>query len=422
MRVSKCLFCLLLLIFVPQVTAEVHKRALLVGVGDYGNVERDLPGIPTDIINMRQALQYMGYKRADIRILLNEQATARAILREMNEWLVGEDDLLYFSGHGTQVPDQNGDEPDGLDEVLMPHDAREQVYGDTSKLENVLLDDDIGAWLERRGARRTLLVLDACSTSGAMRNSLTWSSGVRPAAVMADLTFGKAVLMAAARSGEEAPSGISGSPYTTAWTRAVRRRALAGNEFLDFRDLQAQLELDLSDYAESRPVLNQELKTDYSGITLKGELAETPFSAHFVTQRMRGELKLLPSESEFQIGDRVGLRLMIPEPGYLQLFAIDRRDQLIQIYPHPRIHGSGKVKAGLFQLGSDALSELRASGPAGSTMVVAHLNKARPARSYTKSHWGDSLSTTDFVARLGNRSKGNSMMGYAEFRVNEGGR
>ena len=30
---------------------------------------------------------------------------------------------IYMSGHGTQIPDDNGDEDDGLDEAFLPVDA-----------------------------------------------------------------------------------------------------------------------------------------------------------------------------------------------------------------------------------------------------------------------------------------------------------
>lgn len=71
------------------------------------------------------------------------------------------DSLFFsFSGHGIQVPDINGDEPDGLDEALVPADFQTHGY---------LLDDDLGALVQKvcKGARLTSLI-DACHSGSVM--------------------------------------------------------------------------------------------------------------------------------------------------------------------------------------------------------------------------------------------------------------
>jgi metacaspase-1 len=66
------------------------------------------------------------------------QPTKAAILNAYR-WVVaqsqpGDSIFLHYSGHGTKVPDQNGDEEDGYDEALVPSD-----YASAG----VILDDEL---------------------------------------------------------------------------------------------------------------------------------------------------------------------------------------------------------------------------------------------------------------------------------------
>jgi hypothetical protein len=62
--------------------------------------------------------------------------------------------VLQYSGHGTQVPDDTGDEVDGFDEAFVPVDYH---FG------RLLLDDDLGALLRKLGPEaRITLFMDCC--------------------------------------------------------------------------------------------------------------------------------------------------------------------------------------------------------------------------------------------------------------------
>ena len=80
--------------------------------------------------------------------------------------------ILYYSGHGYFQPDDDGDEPDGYDEVLAPHDAR-LVSGETWPLSyaNLIRDDEVGALLNNIQDRRVQVIVDSCH-SGTMTRSL----------------------------------------------------------------------------------------------------------------------------------------------------------------------------------------------------------------------------------------------------------
>ncbi len=103
-------------------------KAFLVGINRYRVPGSDLKGCVNDVTNVRDCLlKFFGYRIEDIRVLVNERATKRALMERLR-WLVkgakGGDRLLFnFSGHGSQVRDRDGDElRDHLDEILCPHD------------------------------------------------------------------------------------------------------------------------------------------------------------------------------------------------------------------------------------------------------------------------------------------------------------
>ncbi|HEV7318324.1 MAG TPA: caspase family protein [Ensifer sp.] len=177
-RCRKCLFgfatlaCLVAL----AAPASARDRALLVGVGNYQNLSPKftLNGPKNDLVAMQTLLvDKLGFDASSIRVLKDEQATRAEILSSMNTWLVDETEpgdrvYIYFSGHGLQVKDADGDEEDGLDEALAPFDIAE---GETD-WQGVILDDDIDQVLERLDGRAVTMVIDACH-SGTISRSLS---------------------------------------------------------------------------------------------------------------------------------------------------------------------------------------------------------------------------------------------------------
>src|SRR5205085_12227565 len=66
-------------------------------------------------------------KLDDARIRVNADATRRNLEYDVTQWLPsvsqpGDTIFIYDSGHGGQIADDDGDEKDGLDEFLLPHD------------------------------------------------------------------------------------------------------------------------------------------------------------------------------------------------------------------------------------------------------------------------------------------------------------
>lgn len=162
------------------------KKALLIGINDYKNLPyyskelgrqiTNLKGSVNDVNAMKEILEgQYGFKKQDVKVLINSEATRANILKTFESWLIsgtrpGDTVFFYFSGHGTQVPDQNGDEEDGLDEALCAWDVL--TIGARSVAEaGIIIDDEIGILLRKLEKRNVIGFVDACH-SGTVTRSL----------------------------------------------------------------------------------------------------------------------------------------------------------------------------------------------------------------------------------------------------------
>src|SRR5258706_15044467 len=101
------------------------KRAFLVGINRYQIPGADLRGCVNDIKDLASALvEVHGFKRSDITVVTDLSATKKAMQAGISSLLraskKGDVALVHYSGHGSNVPDDNGDEADGRDEILRP--------------------------------------------------------------------------------------------------------------------------------------------------------------------------------------------------------------------------------------------------------------------------------------------------------------
>jgi hypothetical protein len=107
--------------------AKPTQRALLVGINDYPDPADKLEGCVNDVFMMSSVLQESGFSPEDIRVVLDDRATAKGILDRMH-WLLdgvrdGDQRVLFYSGHGAQIPGYGAtEEPDRVDECLVPFD------------------------------------------------------------------------------------------------------------------------------------------------------------------------------------------------------------------------------------------------------------------------------------------------------------
>ncbi|CRZ17150.1 caspase family protein [Mycolicibacterium neworleansense] len=103
------------------------KKAVLIGVNRYRVPGNDLRGCVPDVKNMAKLLQRQyEFESDDISLITDFKATKEAIEEAITGLIRGARRgdvlLVHYSGHGSNVPDDNGDESDKRDEILCPTD------------------------------------------------------------------------------------------------------------------------------------------------------------------------------------------------------------------------------------------------------------------------------------------------------------
>jgi hypothetical protein len=131
---------------------EAKKTAVVIGIGEYQGRTVSLPGSAGDAAIIRDVLLRDGWEDANIKYLVNENATA-ANIREALQWLVDQstDDGFSVFGYSGHVKQKTGDEDgDGEvnDEFLWPHDNDFISDGELSTSLKALRGD---AWVSIAG-------------------------------------------------------------------------------------------------------------------------------------------------------------------------------------------------------------------------------------------------------------------------------
>jgi len=144
------------------------KKAVLIGVNRYRMPGADLRGCVNDVKNMKSLLtSTYGFKSADINVLTDFAATKTAIETAIRSLIRGARSgdvvLVHFSGHGSNVPDNDGDEADKRDEILCPSDL------DWKK---PLRDDWLRSTFDSLRSNVSLTVITDCCHSGTITRAL----------------------------------------------------------------------------------------------------------------------------------------------------------------------------------------------------------------------------------------------------------
>ena len=229
------------------------KRALLIGINKYVHVPK-LNGSLNDIETMRQVLiSRFGFAPAQIATLTDEAATRAGILAAIDRLVqeAGPRDTVYlhYSGHGSQVQDLNGDEPDdGMDETLVPQDGRGGTVPD-------ITDDELDERLARLKARSALVVLDSCHSGTATRGLEVRTRAVPPDTRLdlyptstvttrgvVPLLTSRYVLMTGAASHQEALDGPVEGKYHGFFSYALSKSLNASGSGLTPREVFSGIE------------------------------------------------------------------------------------------------------------------------------------------------------------------------------------
>jgi metacaspase-1 len=153
-------------------------KALFVGINDYAPVGPggpDLHGCVNDVRDAASTYVSLGLLAAapsHLQILTDARATRANILAGL-KWLITPtarvDQLVFFySGHGSYMVDTNGDEVDGKDETICPHDFATAGMIKDDELRMVFTQLKPGTTLE--------VILDSCFSGTGTREQLAMNA------------------------------------------------------------------------------------------------------------------------------------------------------------------------------------------------------------------------------------------------------
>ncbi|HMA66522.1 MAG TPA: caspase family protein [Desulfosalsimonadaceae bacterium] len=205
-------------------------KALLVGLKSvdpncYGgwNGQGGCWGCELDVDNVEAILAPLGY---DIDILKTQQATAAAILDGLNNAAAalnsGDIFVFYFSGHGGQQPDQNGDEMDGKDETLVAYNRQ-------------IVDDELSSiWYKFRAGVRIVMISDSCNSGTNYRNRMNRAPHPTPMVPIPDFQVAsmmraKLIHFGGCRDGFGSSGFTHGGAFTLALCEAWNNGGFRGN-------------------------------------------------------------------------------------------------------------------------------------------------------------------------------------------------
>ena len=165
-----------------------NRYALVIGVSDYKESGHNLKFARKDADDVYRALLENGrFRKDNIRLLVNSDASRERIRMNLEGWLrqqANKSDVvfIYFSGHGTQLPDFDGDETDGMDEYLIPYDFN------STDPSSAICDDLFAYWIRNLRSEKILLILDCCFSGGAAKQKGFLLPGVKGGKITDDFS------------------------------------------------------------------------------------------------------------------------------------------------------------------------------------------------------------------------------------------
>jgi len=406
-------------------TGYAVDRALIVGVERYRDPNvPDTPGCEADARAMEQLIKSV-YKFAEVKVLINEEATASNIERWFRSWLIagtqpGDRVFFFYAGHGSQIADDNGDESDGKDETLAPYDVLPKSGA------NVIRDDLFDEMIGKLSGRRAVLVFDSChsgtisrgvprlkdfSRGGGVRYlptpeqiaelEATPSRGVGATGYVVkggasrDLVVedefiesqrfsavsGAVIISAAGDRQLVYPLSVNGrdrGALSYVLVESLQRnqpklRDLAENTRRQIRQLQITGKL----YGDQQPVFTITDNALLADKPLFVTWEETPIIA--LSNRLspiKIQLRNMENKSAYRIGERISYEVTTDAPGYLYLIVFSRQNVAACIFPNPQ-DPNNMLAPGAIRIPRTSAYEFPIQEPAGRDVVVALLSRQK---------------------------------------------
>ncbi len=146
-----------------------RRVGVFIGVSQYADERiRDLAVCHRDASEVAKVLHEHG-QIGQGWVLLEEKATRANIEQTIRSQVAaatrpGDSVIIYWSGHGSRCADDGGDEQDGFDEYLVPHDGNLDTLATIRQ--SMIMDDTFGRWIQELDGRQILIVLDTCHSGG----------------------------------------------------------------------------------------------------------------------------------------------------------------------------------------------------------------------------------------------------------------
>ncbi len=333
-------------------SAFAAKYALLIGINAYPGSQR-LQGCVNDVAMMRDVLeQQFGFAPQDIVSVVDRQATRAGIESAFQSHLVsrvrsGDVVVVYFSGHGTRVPDANGDEVDGFDEVLCPVNISQNA-------ETWLTDDELDQWIAQLPTDRVTVILDtgfsgdstkSAVSVKAMDLGMTGPKQIRVAerdfmdpAVNYTLITGYAPDQTAYMRPDD-----KGSIFTSALTRVLMD--IAGNAAYDFvvEPLMQRVSDEMSAQLQTRGFVPAPRVEGAANAPLFGgiEARQTervtdlrPASQQVITRPRELRVNIRTNKLVYYDGEYIQVFVEADQDCYLKLYNVRADNQIYLVFPN----------------------------------------------------------------------------------------
>ena len=338
------------LLFATQALAK--KEALLVGVSDYGGDPRnDLIGIELDIAKMRQLFTDWGF---DIKILPSHSSfqTKEYLQRYADTLSSGDTFAFYYSGHGSFVPDKNGDEADGKDEALVLSDGVSNIP---------FIDDELNHYLNNIQAKK-LIIFDSCHSGTVNRgdtksvkaktlptNQLNRVVG-KGLKVGAEIERGEYLVLSASQDDEQSLATSNGSLFTNQLYKMFSNPRTINTPLESLRE---EISYNIETYCKHSPNKPHHPKfsfsnPSYANGSIKDYLKirktiQRPSNVDSLQSRLNSmvtddsnQISISNQKSSYNTGEFVNFSINTNGvEGYLTMLYVDKNDITV-LYPNPR--------------------------------------------------------------------------------------
>lgn len=393
-------------------------KALIIGIGQaYGRAGIPVISGPARDVDLAVELAgKMGIPSSDMTILKEQDATKEAILDGL-DWLsrgAGEQAFLFYSGHGFQVRDENGDEEDGCDEALVPVDC--------SSPETFILDDRIGECLEQLKGVRVVAIIDSCFSGTINKGLYLWSArstkyygkgvpdcgrpvNVKSVSMTEDKAGSRAVVLTAAAQNEVAYGNLGLSGKGSLFTQSLIEALDSQGTSLTFAGLRKEAAKRIRQVCETKkliphtpqiygnPEMFEKTLSWRTGRPVEGledarnneELLELLMNSSKFMVSIRADAR------DIDIGEQIAFEVASSKEGYLNLVELEPNNRLNVIFPN-QFKQSNRVRAdqGLSIPCDIGGFRFVAAEPAGQSKIVA-LVTTEPLNLYENSDVGEKI-------------------------------